>query len=75
MAAAMAKRDGGSPVTERCDSAFMGNAAERYDGAQIAHLGNGGLQERTAGSDLGWDRFVVGGNTSNRIGNSRIEER
>src|SRR5262252_6770319 len=58
-----------------CATPWPNGAAERRDGAQISHLGDGRLQKRTAGLDLGWRGLVFGRHAAHRIGDARIDER
>ena len=53
----------------------MRDAAERDNGAQVFHLGDGGNEKVAAGLDLGRRRLVFRRHAAHRVGDAAIGQR
>src|SRR6266545_7408050 len=71
---AMTERRGRAAVVERRHGALMGNPAERHDGAEILHLGDGRFEKSAAGLDLCGRGLVLRRSAAYRVGDTGIHE-
>ena len=72
---AVREGEGRPLLAEGGDHRVMGDAAEREDGAQARHRGDGGGEERPAGGDLERQRLVLRRDAADRIADRGIDQR